>query len=249
VRAIQWKVGRTGRRTPVAEVIPVRLGGVRVSRVSPHNAGEVARLNIVAGDQVVVGLVGDVIPVLEVVGEYRTHDSATVPAKLLEPAIDACLENGPGCGDQFLARMVHFVSKQGLNIAGLGKGRLRTLIEAGLVHDIPSLFRLKAEDVAAVPGFGEKTARQMTAAIRTVGRPDDFHLIAAIGIPGVGKVSAGRLAKHFTSLDSLMAMDEEQPNAISRADKRTANTVRRFFLSPGGRNLLEKLRGLGMLLN
>jgi DNA ligase (NAD+) len=251
IRDIHWKVGRTGRRTPVAEVAPLHLGGIRVTRVSLHNASEVARLDIAPGDQVVIGLVGDVIPqVLEVVGRApRLSFSNSTKMKLPEPAIDACLQDGPGCREQFLARLTHFTSKKGLHIGGLGRGRLRMLVEAGLVNDIPSMFLLKARDVSAIPGFGEKTARQLTAAIRSVGHPDDFHLIAALGIPGIGKVSAGRLAKHFKSLNILMIMEDEELNAILVIDIGKAATIRRFFQSPGGRDLLEKFRGLGMLRN
>jgi DNA ligase (NAD+) len=251
VRTIHWQVGRTGRRTPVAEVVPVLLGGVRVSRISLHNASEVARLDIAAGDRVVVGLIGDVIPqVLAVVGRVsRVGNADAVPIKLPAVAIDACLRDGPGCTEQFLARLVHFVSKSGLNIAGFGRGRLRLLIEAGLVHDLSSLFRLQEEAIAAVPGFGDITARKLTDALRAVDRSDHFRLIVAIGIPGVGKAAAGRLVKHFTSLGTLLDAKDEQLSVMPGSDRNAAITVRSFFQSPGGRELLEKFRGLGMLRN
>lgn len=251
VQAIHWQVGRTGRRTPVAEVAPVVLGGVRISRISLHNAAELARFDIAAGDRVVVGLVGDVIPqVLAVVRRApRAENAATAPIKLPPAAIDACLRDGPGCTEQFLARLVHFVSKPGLNIAGFGRGRLRMLIEAGLVHDLPSLFRLQEEVMAAVPGFGGTTARKLAAALRSVDRSDHFRLVVAMGIPGVGKAGAGRLAKHFTSLGSLLETKDEQLNDLPGSDRKAAITVRSFFQSPGGREQLEKFRELGMLRN
>jgi DNA ligase (NAD+) len=249
VRAIHWQVGRTGRRTPVAEVVPLLLGGVRVSRISLHNASELARLDIAAGDRVVVGLIGDVIPqVLAVVERVSRADTpSAVPAKLPVAAIDACLRNGPGCTEQFLARLVHFVSKSGLNSAGFGRGRLRMLIEAGLVDELPSLFRLQEEAVAAVPGFGDITARKLTDALRAVDRSDHFRLVVAIGIPGVGKATAGRLAKYFTSLGTLLEAKEEQVSVMPGSDRKAVQTVRRFFQSPGGRELLIKFRELGML--
>ncbi len=251
VRAIHWQVGRTGRRTPVAEVVPVLLGGVRVRRISLHNASELERLDIVAGDHVVVGLVGDVIPqVLAVVGRVsRTGNADAVPTKLPAAAIDACLRNDPGCTEQFLARLVHFVSKPGLNIAGFGRGRLRTLIDAGLVYDLPSLFRLREEALATVPGFGVITARKLMDAIRAVDQSDHFRLVVAIGIPGVGKAGAGRLAKQFTSLGTLLEANDEQLSVMPGSDRKAAKTVRNFFQSPGGRELLEKFCELGMLRN
>jgi len=251
VRAIHWQIGRTGRRTPVAEVVPVFLGGVRISRISLHNASEVQRLDIAAGDQVVVGLVGDVIPqVLAVVERAsRAAKADVIPEQVPAAAIDACLRDGPGCTEQFLARLVHFVSKPGLNIAGLGRGRLRLLIEAGLVRDLPSLFQLQEADIAAVPGFGDITARKLTEAIRRVDRSDHFRLVTAMGIPGVGKAGAGRLAKQFTSLGTLLEAKDEQLNVMPGSDRKAAKTVRCFFQSPGGRELLEKFRELGLLRN
>ena len=113
---INWTVGRTGRRTPVAEVVPVRLGGVLISRVSMHNRAEIARLDIAAGDQVVVALVGDVIPqVVEVVQRVpRDRDAVAVPIRTSESALDACLHDSPLCRNQFLARVTFFVSKLSL---------------------------------------------------------------------------------------------------------------------------------------
>lgn len=251
VRAIHWQVGRTGRRTPVAEVVPVLLGGVRVNRISLHNASEVKRLDIATGDHVVVGLIGDVIPqVLAVVERVsREANADVIPEHLPPAAIDTCLRDGPGCTEQFLARLVHFVSKPGMNIAGFGRGRLRMLIEAGLVHNLPSLFRLQEEAVAAVPGFGDITARKLTAAIRAVDRSDHFRLIVAIGIPGVGKAGAGRLAKQFSSLGTLLEAKDEQLNDLPGSDRKAAKTVRSFFQSSDGRELLEQFRELGMLRN
>jgi DNA ligase (NAD+) len=249
VRTIQWQVGRTGRRTPLAEVVPVLLGGVRVSRISLHNASEVARLDIAAGDRVMIGLIGDVIPqVLAVVGRVSREDNAdAVPTKLPAAVIDACLRNGPGCTEQFLSRLVHFVSKPGLNIAGFGRGRLLLLIEAGLIHDLTSLFQLQEEAIAAVPGFGDITARKLTDALRAVERSDHFRLVVAIGIPGVGKAAAGRLVKHFTSLGTLLDAKDEQLSVMPGSDRKAAKNVRSFFQSPGGRELLIKFRELGML--
>jgi len=123
------------------------------------------------------------------------------------------------------------------------------LIETGLVHDLPSLFLLQEEAIAAVPGFGDITARKLTDAIRAVDRSDHFRLVVAIGIPGVGKAGAGRLAKHFNSLGALLEAKDEQLNVIPGSDRKAAKTVRNFFQSPGGRELLEKFRGLGMLRN
>jgi DNA ligase (NAD+) len=249
VLGIRWTIGRTGRRTPIAEVVPVRLGGVLVSRVSLHNDAEIARLDIAAGDQVVVELVGDVIPqVVEVVRRVaRNPDSGTVPAQALNHALDACLHDSPVCRNQFLAKAVYFVSKSGLNIAGLGRKRLQKLVEAGLVVDLPSLFVLKAEEVATVPGFGTETARRLTVAIRAAGRSGSFRLVTALSIPGVGPKAVQSLARQFTSLDVLLTAEQEQLTSLSASDTRAVKTIRSFFQSSGGQELLVKFRELGIL--
>ena len=243
VREIRWKAGRTGRRTPVAEVVPVSLGGIRIRRVSLNNAEAVERLGISAGDRVIIALVGDVIPqVIEVEketgGTVRPDDAS---AGASESDIAACLSDTPGCREQFLARAVHFASKAGLNIPGLGPGRLRKLVEAGLLRDLPSLFRLKSEEVASVTGFTPESAQRLKAALGGVGRPEPFRVVAALGIDGVGPAVARRLADEFHSLDALLLSQEEQP------DRRVVQKIRRFFGSSQGQELLRGLREAGLL--
>lgn len=248
VRKIDWTTGRTGRRTPVAELEPVRLGGVLVSRVSLHSAAECARLDVAAGDQVVVALVGDVNPqVVEVVGRVPRKRSVGVKVPPSEPLLDECLHDSPVCRNQFLARTAYFVSKSGLDIRGVGRGRLQGLIEAGLVVDLPSLFLLKTEAVAVVPGWSTETAQRLTAAIRGAGHPDSFRVVIALGIAGVGTKSVQRLGRQFSSLDELLAVEEEKLASLSPADGRTAKTIRRFFHSPGGEDVLRKFRELSVL--
>ena len=253
VRAIRWQVGRTGRRTPVAEVDPVSLGGIQVSHVSLHNAATLARLGIAAGDRVLIALVGDVIPQVQEVVKLTSPDGApekALPARPAEPALDACLSDTPGCRDQFLARAAHFTSKAGLNISGLGKGRLQKLIEAGLVTDLPSLFRLKRQEVAAVAGIGPKSAQSLTAAIRRVGRPEPFRLVLALGIPGVGPAAARRLAGQYSSLDALLetgAGGQGVTGGVGQDGDAAAQSIRRFFATAGGAELLAGLRQLGLL--
>jgi DNA ligase (NAD+) len=246
---IRWTVGRTGRRTPIAEVVPVQLGGMLVSRVSLNNQAEVARLNIAAGDLVVIALVGDVIPQVQEVVERAARDSnsGAATAPMQGPALDACLHDSPVCRNQFLARAAYFASKSGLNIAGLGRKRLQKLVEAGLVDDLPSLFLLKAEQVATVPGFGKEYARRLTAALRAAAHPDSFRLVAALGIPGVGPKTLQHLARQFAYLDALLAAGQEQLTALSASDLRAARTIRNFFTLPGGAELLIRFRELGIL--
>ncbi|MDD2541478.1 MAG: NAD-dependent DNA ligase LigA [Desulfuromonadaceae bacterium] len=249
VLGIKWAVGRTGRRTPVVEVSPVRLGGIQVTRVSLYNDAEVARLDIAIGDQVVVALVGDVIPrVLEVVRrEPRDMVYGGTVAQISEPALDACLHDSPVCREQFLSRVTYFASKQGLGIKGLGRGRLQKLVEAGLVNDLPSLFLLKVEEVAEVPGLGMETARSLTAAIKAAGHAEPFRIVTALSVPGAGPGRVEHLSRQFTSLDALLASGQKQLAGLPSTDLRAAKSIQRFFLSPGGQELLVKFRKLGFL--
>ncbi|MBW4054807.1 MAG: NAD-dependent DNA ligase LigA [Proteobacteria bacterium] len=249
VLGIKWTVGRTGRRTPVAEVSPVRLGGILVTRVSLYNDTEIARLDIATGDQVLVELVGDVIPrVLEVVKRARrVTDSGAAATQMSEPVLDACLSDSPVCREQFLSRVTYFASKPGLGIKGLGRGRLQKLVEAGLVNDLPSLFLLKEEEVAEVPGFGMETARSLTVAIKAAGHAEPFRIVTALSVPGVGPGRVEHLSRQFTSLDALLTSGQKQLAALSSTDRLATKTIRRFFLSPGGQVLLVKFRKLGLL--
>lgn len=245
---IHWSVGRTGRRTPVAEVVPVRLGGALISRVSLHNATEMSRLNIAAGDNVEIALVGDVIPrIVEVVRRAAQNNPEFVPSEKQDQVIDACLSNSAECRGQFLAKLTYFASKSGLSIKGLGSGRLGKLVEAGLVSDFPSLFTLDAKTVAAVPGFGMETARHLTAAIRSAGQSDSFRIVIALGVSGVGHKTVQRLSKQFASVDLLLAAGHKHLESLSVGDARAAKNIRLFFSSPGGSELLAKFRELGIL--
>jgi DNA ligase (NAD+) len=248
ILAIDWKIGRTGRRTPVAEVTPITLGGIQVQRVSLHNIDELARLGIAPGDQVLVALAGDAVPqVVKIVRKVSGTDAdplLAAPAPAV--AIDACLVDAPGCREQFLARAVHFVSKAGLNIAGLSRGRLKMLVDAGVVADLPSLFRLTEEDIGTVPGFGPKTARQLTQAIRAAGHPELSQLLGALGIPGAGPAAVRRLGEHFSSLDALLSTTESELAAVTDIPPGTAKNIRSFFDSPGGGKLLADLREVGL---
>jgi DNA ligase (NAD+) len=246
VRAVHWQVGRTGRRTPVAELEPVTLAGIRVSHVSLHNAQTLARFGVVAGDRVVIALVADVIPqMVEVVGKgARTPGAGETATPPTSPAPDACLKDSPDCRAQFLARASYFVSKAGLGIQGFGQGRLQLLVEAGLVRDLPSLFRLAPREIAAVPGFTAKSAQRLTAAIRRASQPDPFRLVIALGIPGVGPATVKRLADQFGSLDEVLRVGEGERSGGGGA---AADSIRRFFATPGGLELLARLRELGLL--
>ncbi|HKJ05394.1 MAG TPA: NAD-dependent DNA ligase LigA [Geopsychrobacteraceae bacterium] len=244
---IVWSVGRTGKRTPVALMKPIKIGGIQVERASLHNADELLRLGVVKGARVVVALKGDVIPqIVEVANRPSGSATVQIPAEyLLPPEIDACLSNSTGCREQFVARALYFVST--LGISGLGKGRIEQLVEAGLVTDLPSFFELQAPQIASLHGFGAKTAEQISASLRESSRPNLEQMLTAIGMPGVGPATCGSLAKHFEDFNELVMASSEQIAAVEGVSEKAANSIRRFLGSPGGEQLLLRMRHLEVI--
>lgn len=246
VREIRWQVGRTGRRTPIAVVVPVSLGGVRVRRVSLQNSSELIRLGVAPGDHVVIALVGDVIPrIVEVIkGDTSAAATGIASEETVTPDRDSCFRDSPGCRERFLARAAYFTSKSGLAMTGLGRGRLKTLIEAGLLDDLPTIYRLTVDQKILASVLGPKTALTVTAAINSRRHPPPFRLLAALGISGVGPVAADHLGRQFSTLPALLDADEQLINSLSKSSA-AAHLVRTFFATQQGKELLHKFRELG----
>ena len=246
VREIRWQVGRTGRRTPVAELEPIRLGGTLVRKVSLHNSTEVSRLGIAAGDQVVVALIGDVIPqIVEIIERNGNAAAIETASDSATSGSNDCFRDTPGCRDRFISRAAYFTSRSGLDIKGLGRGRLKALIEAGLLTDLPSILHLTSENIPLASVLGPKTALKVTDAIHSRRHPQHFHLVAAIGISGVGPVAADRLAHQFSNLTTLLAADEQLINDLPKGSA-TARLVRDFFGTPQGKELWQNFHDLGI---
>ena len=243
VQDIHWQVGRSGRRTPVAEVVPVTLSGILVSRVSLQNIKEVARLGIKIGDQVDVALVGDVIP--QIVNVVKSAVSNAVAKEPLVENGDSCFRDNHGCRARFLSRAVYFTSKFGLDIPGLGRERLKTLIEVGLIDDLPSIMKLPSAKKAVASALGPKITPKVLDAISSRLHPPPFRAVAALGIPGVGPVAIRRLSAQFHDLDALLAAYEASLNTYPESFK-SAQSVRQFFSTPDGKVLFREFRKLGI---
>ncbi len=244
VEEIVINTGRTGRQTPVARVRPVEIAGVHVSRVSLHSVKELARWGLDAGDEILIGLAGDVIPEV-----YEVFDHTPGTHGPLEPtalSAHACLHYSPNCHEQFVARVQHFASRTGLHIRGLGKSRIERLVDAGLVHDLPSLFELQAKAVADVASFGERSAEKLVAAIQSVRQPPLARFLVALGIPGVGPTTAGQIAYRFRSLEAIATTDEETLLALTGIGAITAQRIRAYFASESVRAMLKRFRGVGV---
>jgi DNA ligase (NAD+) len=253
VTDIVVQVGRTGRLTPVALLDPVEVGGVTVSRASLHNPEQIAELNVNVGDEVHVERAGDVIPDVTDVLEKHSEGHYEFPATC--PVCDSPVErDGPmayctgglACDAQLERAIEHYASRTGLDIEGLGPERLQQLMDAGLVEELPDLYDLDAEALAALEGWGERSAENLLTELDAAKEPplDDF--LAAIGVPEVGPTTASALARHFGTLDALLDADEDDLRAVDDVGEVVAREIRGFFDSEQNRAVIERLRDAGV---
>ena len=245
VTEISWHVGRTGRRTPVATLAPRELGGIQVKHVTLHNAAALERLDLVAGDEVLIALSGDVIPQIVAVTRRVSRAGAPPTGPAPAAAADACYRAAPGCSAQFLSRAMHFASPAGLNIAGLGRGRLQSLIESGLVQDLPSLLTLKEEEIVRLHGFGAATAARIAMALRAARHPQPWRLLAALGIENVGPKALKQLQENYATLGAVTVAGEAE--LVSVIGARSGTALSRFLASPAAQQQLGAFYRLGLL--
>ncbi|HSR36194.1 MAG TPA: NAD-dependent DNA ligase LigA, partial [Desulfurivibrionaceae bacterium] len=252
-------VGRTGAVTPVAILEPVEIGGVTVSRATLHNEDELRRKDLRLGDTVLVQRAGDVIPeVVKPVVEQRTGAESEIRMPttcpecgqpLVRPeseAVTRCLN--PACPAQRLRSLIHFTSKAGMDIEGLGKKVMEQLVREGLVQDIPDIFRLKAADLSPLDGWGEKSAAKAVDAIAARKKTTLAKLLAAIGIRHVGEVTAQLLEDHFGTLDALLHAAEADFLEVAGIGPQVAASLADFFGDPAARQMLATLQELGLSL-
>jgi len=257
VEAIGLQVGRTGAITPVAHLKPVEVSGVMVSRASLHNWDEIARLDVRVGDQVIIERAGDVIPdVVKVLVEERcgTEQPMPLPAncpecggtvsKLMGEVVPRCIN--PQCPARLLQRLKHFVSRNAMDIEGLGEKQLQQLLDRGRIEDIADIYRLTQEDLFALERMGEVLAGKLLQAVAASRTRPLSRLLFALGIRHVGEHTAKILAKRFSSLDELALADSGQLTQIHEVGAKVAESLLDYFADPGNQQLLLKLRGLGV---
>jgi DNA ligase (NAD+) len=250
------QVGRTGKLTPVAQLKPVDVSGVTVSRATLHNQDEVERKDVRVGDTVRVRRAGDVIPeVVEVLLDSRPRD--TVPFQMPRkcPVCGARVDrvgayhlctNGLACPAQLHGHIGHFVSRGAMDIVGLGDETVRQLLDRGLVKDLADLYHLTPIDLAGLDGFAEKSIDNLMKAIDSSKRPRLDRFLFALGIEHVGSTIARLLADHYGGVDPLLEADEEALQKIHGIGPEVAESVRRFFSNPRSRKVLERLKQAGV---
>jgi DNA ligase (NAD+) len=257
VRAINLYVGRTGAVTPVAEFDPVHIGGTKVVNASLHNFDEVARKDIRVGDSIVVEKGGDIIPkVVDVLVDKRPE--GTVPIALPEtcPACGEPLHRfegevairciNQGCPAIVRESLFHFGARKAMDIEGLGYQTITQLLDAKLITDYASLYELREEDVAALPGKGELSARKLAEGIEKSKAAELSRVIFAIGIRMVGERAAKLLAARFGSLHALMNATVEELVEVDEIGPKVAESITFYFSVPANRERVEKMQRLGV---
>jgi len=258
VEDILLQVGRTGIISPVAVLAPVRVGGVEVRRATLHNEDEVRRKDIRLGDKVIVRRAGDVIPeVVQVVPGGRSPRSkpfgfpAQCPAcgaatvREADSAFHYC--TNLGCPAQIKERLAHFVSKAGVDVEGMGSRYIEQLVDKGIIGDVADIFFLDQEKLHRMDRMGTRLAEKLLDAIDRARHPDLPHLIAALGIRGVGEHIAEVLARAFGSLDKIAETTVDDLQNVREIGPVAADSIRQFFSLPQTRTLLAKLERGGVV--
>jgi DNA ligase (NAD+) len=259
IRRIHVNVGRTGAVTPLAEFDPVQLAGTTVSRASLHNEQYIKQKDIRIGDTVVVQKAGDIIPeVVEILPHLRPPDSqpfvmpAHCPACGTELAhLDAevvlrCVNRA--CPAQVVEGIVHFASRDAMDIAGLGPAVAQQLVDAGLVHNPADLYQLSSEQLVKLERMGEKSAQNLVQAINDSKTRGLARLLYGLGIRHVGEGTARDLAEYFRSVDKLSEATLDDLLAVPDVGLNTAESVRQYFTRPENLALIRRLRELGVVL-
>ncbi len=255
--AITIQVGRTGALTPVAELEPVLLAGTTVSRATLHNADEIARKDIRAGDAVVVEKAGEIIPaVVSVVKEKRAPRSApyVFPAQCPACGAEAVRLEGevawrcpnPGCPPQVRRRIEHFAGRQAMDIEGLGIAVVDQLVERGLIQNIADLYHLTVQDLLPLDKFAQKSAENLILALEASKKAELWRLIHGLGIQHVGTGASEDLPNHFRSLEKISAADEETLVEIDGIGEIMAQSIRQFFSHEENRAIVERLINAGL---
>jgi DNA ligase (NAD+) len=258
VRDIVVQVGRTGALTPVAVLEPVSLGGVVVGRATLHNAAEVARKDVRAGDHVRVVRAGDVIP--DIVGRVPRRGERRGPRFAMPERCPACgaraRREGPiqrcpaglDCPAQLVSAIVHFASRDALDIRGLGPETAQHLVAAGVVKSVADVLGLGERELRALERFGDLSARNLAAAIERAKHTDLARFVYALGVPGVGRATAWELAARVGDLDTLMRASAEELQRTGAVGPVAANAIATFFREPRNRAVVAACRAHGLTL-
>jgi DNA ligase (NAD+) len=257
VKSIFVQVGRTGALTPVAELEPVQIGGVTVSRSTLHNMDEIERLGVQIGDTVLVERAGEVIPhVVQVVRKGAHRRPFAVPDKC--PECGSRIHKDPdevayrcvnaACPAKRKESLIHYARRDAMNIDGLGEKIVDQLVDRGLVEDVADLYRLKQEDLVPLERMAEKSAQNLLDEIEASKKNGLARLVYALGIRFVGERTGQLLAEHFDSLKEIAEASEEKLTEVHEVGPKVAASIAEFFSEAANRKLIAKLEKAGVKL-
>ena len=257
--SVDWTVGRTGVVTPTANLTPVQLAGTTVSRATLHNVDYIAEKDIRKDDTVIVYKAGDIIPaVLRVVESKRvSEEKLDIPTNC--PSCDSQLLHfedevalrciNPRCPAQIMEGLIHFASRDAMNITGLGPSIVEKLFAANLVKDVADIYRLKEDDFLLLEGVKEKSASKLYQAIQASKENSAEKLLFGLGIRHVGSKASQLLLQHFHSIENLAQADPEEVASIESLGSVIAQRLQTYFATEGSNILLDELKEAGVNLD
>ncbi|WP_177160978.1 NAD-dependent DNA ligase LigA [uncultured Fusobacterium sp.] len=256
---ITWQVGRTGKITPVAELEEVEVSGSRVKRASLHNFDEIVRKDIKIGDKVFIEKAAEIIPqVVKSIKELRTGEEQEVLAPTTCPICGTTLEKeeglvdlkcpNPSCPAKVQGRFEYFVSRDGMNIIGLGQKIVERFLELGYLNDVTDIYRLSEhrEEMEGLEKMGKKSVENLLNSIEESKQREYSKVLYSLGIPEVGKFMANLLADESGNIDRLLEMTRDELLMINGVGEKVADSIINFFASEENLEIIEKLKGFGL---
>jgi DNA ligase (NAD+) len=254
---VEFQVGRTGAVTPVAKLQPVAIGGVTVSSISMHNEEYIKEKDLRLGDTVIIERAGDVIPqIVQSIPSVRKGTEKIIEFPTTCPVCDYILEkeeteavwrcNNPACSAQIVERMIHFVSKDAMDIKSFGDANIRKFYELGLLKNIPQIYQLDFTQIGQLEGFGKKSVDNLMAAIEASKQQPLYRLIYALGIRYVGETTAKTIASQIHHILDLVALTEEQLQSFEDVGVKVAKSIRQYFSEEKNITLIKALENLGL---
>ncbi len=257
---VEFQVGRTGTITPVAKITPVPLGGVTISSVSLFNEDVVREKDLKIGDTVLVERAGDVIPyIVKSMAELRDGSETPIAFPELCPVCAEPLEKAEdeavwrcinvNCTAQVVERIIHFCSKDAMDIRGMGESNVKKFFDQGILKDIPGLYQIDWNHIQGMEGFGAKSIANLTAAIEQSKSQPLHRLIFGLGIRLVGETTAKTIAAAINHIRDLYDWDVEKLTTLADIGPKVAASINHFFQNPGNRHLIDTLEEAGVNLS
>jgi len=254
---VEFQVGRTGAVTPVAKLKAVAIGGVTVSSISMHNEEYIREKDLRLGDTVIIERAGDVIPqIVQSIPALRKGDEQIITFPTSCPVCNYALEkeeteavwrcNNPLCSAQIVEKIIHFVSKDAMDIKSFGDANIRKFYELGLLENIPQIYQLNFDVIGNLEGFGKKSVDNLKAAIEASKVQPLYRLIYALGIRFVGETTAKTIASHIHHILDLENLTEEQLQAYDDVGIKVAKSIYQYFHEEKNILLIKQLEALGL---